>query len=212
VADWRSLAHRTIGDLEAAGIQLLLNHTAHTIHPSGNRVAVTDPRGRQRFLPYDRLVVATGAMPARPPIPGLELPGVHLLHTMGDTFAPRPRRHPGRAGPDPGAQRGRRGRSAHRRGTGGARRDRAHRAGVTAIRGGGGQRIDIPAAALFHGMTVEGRSDFDLSDTPPFGSPWDAVQMAAQTWTRHTHGRIPTQAPSHQDGNTSTSTVPPPRS
>jgi hypothetical protein len=83
---------------------------------------------------------------------------------------------------------------------------------VTAIRGGGGQRIDIPAAALFHGMTVEGRSDFDLSDTPPFGSPWDAVQMAAQTWTRHTHGRIPTQAPSHQDGNTSTSTVPPPRS
>jgi hypothetical protein len=32
-------------------------------------------------------------------------------------------------------------------------------------------------------MTVEGLSDLDLSYTPPFGSPWDAVQMAAQTWT-----------------------------
>jgi NADPH-dependent 2,4-dienoyl-CoA reductase/sulfur reductase-like enzyme len=87
VADWRSLAHRTTADLEAAGIELLLDHTAQTIRPSTHRVAVTGPGGRQRFLPYDRLVVATGAMPARPPIAGLDLPGVHVLHTMGDTFA-----------------------------------------------------------------------------------------------------------------------------
>ena len=87
VADWRALAHRSIGELEAAGIRLLVNHTAHAIHPSTNRVAVTDPGGRERFLGYDRLVVATGAVPASPPIPGLDLPGVHLLHTMGDTFA-----------------------------------------------------------------------------------------------------------------------------
>ena len=26
-------------------------------------------------------------MPVRPPIDGLDLPGVHLLHTMTDTFA-----------------------------------------------------------------------------------------------------------------------------
>jgi NADPH-dependent 2,4-dienoyl-CoA reductase/sulfur reductase-like enzyme len=87
VADWRALAHRSTAELEAAGIQLLLNQTARAIHPSTNRVAVTDPGGRERFLVYDRLVVATGALPASPPIPGLDLPGVHLLHTMGDTFA-----------------------------------------------------------------------------------------------------------------------------
>ena len=60
------------------------------------------------------------------------------------------------------------------------------------------KRIDIPATALFHHMTVEGLSDLDLSYTPPFGSPWDAVQLAAQTWTRQTRGGQPTQAASHQ--------------
>jgi NADPH-dependent 2,4-dienoyl-CoA reductase/sulfur reductase-like enzyme len=60
------------------------------------------------------------------------------------------------------------------------------------------KRIDIPAGALFHHMTVEALSDLDLSYTPPFGSPWDAVQMAAQTWTRQTRGGQPTQAASHE--------------
>jgi NADPH-dependent 2,4-dienoyl-CoA reductase/sulfur reductase-like enzyme len=46
------------------------------------------------------------------------------------------------------------------------------------------KRIDIPAGALFHHMTVDGLSDLDLSYTPPFGSPWDALQLAAQAWTR----------------------------
>jgi NADPH-dependent 2,4-dienoyl-CoA reductase/sulfur reductase-like enzyme len=48
------------------------------------------------------------------------------------------------------------------------------------------KRIDIAATAIFHGMTVEAVSDLDLSYTPPLGSPWDAVQAAAQAWTRHT--------------------------
>jgi hypothetical protein len=46
------------------------------------------------------------------------------------------------------------------------------------------KRIDIPANALFHHMTVDGLSDLDLSYTPPFGSPWDAIQLAAQAWIR----------------------------
>jgi Pyridine nucleotide-disulphide oxidoreductase, dimerisation domain len=62
------------------------------------------------------------------------------------------------------------------------------------------KRIDIPAAALFHAMTVEALSDLDLSYTPPFGSPWDAVQMAVQAWTRQVRGGQPTQAASHEVG------------
>lgn len=46
------------------------------------------------------------------------------------------------------------------------------------------KRIDIFATALFHDMTVNDLNDLDLSYTPPLGSPWDAVQMAAQAWTK----------------------------
>ncbi len=46
------------------------------------------------------------------------------------------------------------------------------------------KRIDIFAAAIHHGMSVEEVSDLDLSYTPPLSSPWDPVQMAAQAWSR----------------------------
>ena len=46
------------------------------------------------------------------------------------------------------------------------------------------KRVDIAATAIFNGMTVDAVSDLDLSYTPPLGSPWDAVQAAAQAWTR----------------------------
>ena len=36
---------------------------------------------------YDRLIIATGAKPVRPNLPGGKLEGVFLLHTMDDSFA-----------------------------------------------------------------------------------------------------------------------------
>ncbi|SRR6266508_3391701 len=84
--DWRDLAHRTTRDLEQAGLQLLLDHTAQVIDPAAKQVTLTSQHGEQQ-LSYDRLVIGTGAVPVRPPIDGLDLPGVHVLHTMGDIFA-----------------------------------------------------------------------------------------------------------------------------
>jgi NADPH-dependent 2,4-dienoyl-CoA reductase/sulfur reductase-like enzyme len=45
------------------------------------------------------------------------------------------------------------------------------------------KRIDIIATALFQNASVEYLNDLDLSYTPPFSSPWDPVQMAAQAWS-----------------------------
>jgi NADPH-dependent 2,4-dienoyl-CoA reductase/sulfur reductase-like enzyme len=87
VPDWRDLAHRTATDLQQAGLQLLLDHTARAIDPAAKQATVTSQHGAERQLGYDRLVIGTGAVPVRPPIDGLDLPGVHVLHTMGDTFA-----------------------------------------------------------------------------------------------------------------------------
>jgi hypothetical protein len=44
------------------------------------------------------------------------------------------------------------------------------------------KRIDVPAAALHARWTIERLNDLDLSYTPPFGTPWDAIQVAAQAW------------------------------
>jgi NADPH-dependent 2,4-dienoyl-CoA reductase/sulfur reductase-like enzyme len=88
VPDWRSLAHRTVNELEQAGIELLLEHTATRIDAHAQTITARDDAGRrERELGYDKLLVATGAQPIRPPIPGIETDGVYQLHTIGDSLA-----------------------------------------------------------------------------------------------------------------------------
>ncbi|HZR53830.1 MAG TPA: FAD-dependent oxidoreductase [Streptosporangiaceae bacterium] len=91
VGHWRDLAHRTIADLEAAGMTLRLDTTARRIDVPGRKLLVTVPGGAEELIGYDQLVIGTGAVPVRPPIAGLDAlsadDGVHLLHSMGDTFA-----------------------------------------------------------------------------------------------------------------------------
>ena len=94
VGHWRNLAHRTIADLEAAGMRLRTDTTGRRIDVPGRKVLVSTADGGEELLSYDKLVIGTGAVPVRPPITGLSGPGalgpgdgVHLLHSMGDTFA-----------------------------------------------------------------------------------------------------------------------------
>jgi NADPH-dependent 2,4-dienoyl-CoA reductase/sulfur reductase-like enzyme len=94
VTHWRNLAHRTIADLEATGMSLRLDTVARRIDVEGRKLLVTDAEGSEELLSYDELVVGTGAVSVRPPLMGLAGPdalgiddGVHLLHSMGDTFA-----------------------------------------------------------------------------------------------------------------------------
>ena len=91
VSHWRNLAHRTIADLEATGMALRLDTTARRIDVAGRKLLVTGADSAEELIGYDKLIVGTGAVPARPPISGLDAlgpeDGVHLLHSMGDTFA-----------------------------------------------------------------------------------------------------------------------------
>ncbi len=82
VADWRALAHRTREEILAHRIDLRPDTRADEIDPARRVLWVRDPTRGRVPLPYDRLVVATGAEPVRPPVAGLDLPGVFQLHTM----------------------------------------------------------------------------------------------------------------------------------
>jgi NADPH-dependent 2,4-dienoyl-CoA reductase/sulfur reductase-like enzyme len=93
VTHWRNLAHRTLDDLKATGMQVRLNTRATRIDVDDHRLHVVDDSGAEGVIPYDQLIVGTGAVSARPPIEGLDgagalgpADGVHLLHSMGDTF------------------------------------------------------------------------------------------------------------------------------
>ena len=87
VPDWHALAHRTSEEITSAGISLLLNHTVQSIESAQHQLTMRDAHGRIRAFQYDRLIIATGALPVRPSIEGFELPGVFLLRSMEDSFA-----------------------------------------------------------------------------------------------------------------------------
>jgi 3-phenylpropionate/trans-cinnamate dioxygenase ferredoxin reductase component len=73
------------------GIELLLDMRAGSLDIDRRIVHVAD--GRE--LPYDALLIATGARNRRPPIPGLELQGVIDLRTVDDCDRLRDLARPG---------------------------------------------------------------------------------------------------------------------
>lgn len=86
VADWPQLAHRTRDQLREAGLRVFLRHEATQIHADAHTVSTMGPSGSAVLFSYDRLILATGAVSARPPIPGSELPGVFFMRFMDDGF------------------------------------------------------------------------------------------------------------------------------
>ncbi len=66
-----------------------------------DRVTQVDPKNKKLKLQndgtisYDRLLIATGSHPIRPPIPGMDLPGVHSCWTLEDGRAIAKKAKPG---------------------------------------------------------------------------------------------------------------------
>jgi 3-phenylpropionate/trans-cinnamate dioxygenase ferredoxin reductase subunit len=77
---------------EEQRIDLLLGARATRVDPAAHTVDLDTGRS----VRYDKLLIATGVKNRRPPIPGLDLPGVYSLRTIGDADALRGEIAPGR--------------------------------------------------------------------------------------------------------------------
>ncbi len=96
--DPRRLVARTPEQFARQGIRVHIRHQVEGIDPERREVRVRNLETGEAFVDaYDVLVLTTGGRPARPPIPGLDLPGAFPLRTVEDGI--RLRRFLEREGP-----------------------------------------------------------------------------------------------------------------
>ena len=86
IPDRAALAVQTPQSLKAMlDIDVRTGTEAVAIDRSGKRVQLrTLATGEETWLPYDKLVLAPGASPLRPPLPGIDHPRVHTLRSLQD--------------------------------------------------------------------------------------------------------------------------------
>ncbi|WP_416370476.1 FAD-dependent oxidoreductase [Streptomyces sp. PR69] len=85
VADRDALIARTPEEHRERAIDLRMRTEVTEIDVTAGRVRARDlATGEQEWTGYDKLVIATGARPVRPPIPGIDAPGVHGVQTLDD--------------------------------------------------------------------------------------------------------------------------------
>lgn len=85
VTDRDQLIARTPQEHRERGIDLRLRTEVTEIDVAGSRVHARDvDSGAESWTSYDKLVIATGARPIRPPLPGVDAPGVHGVQTLDD--------------------------------------------------------------------------------------------------------------------------------
>ena len=80
-----ALVSRSPAEFRKRGVDVRTQHEVLEIDASNQSLRVADLEAAKEYsLPYDYLVVATGAVPSRPPLAGLDLPGVFTLRTLAD--------------------------------------------------------------------------------------------------------------------------------
>ncbi|MFJ8184696.1 FAD-dependent oxidoreductase [Streptomyces sp. NPDC096105] len=85
VEDRDLLIARTPEEHRARGIDVRLRTEVTEIDLDRGRVRARDlESGAESWTPYDKLVIATGARPVRPELPGIDAPGVHGVQTLDD--------------------------------------------------------------------------------------------------------------------------------
>jgi len=81
------LVARTAEEHRRNGLDVWLRTEVTEIDVAAGRVHTRAEDGTDRWLGYDRLVIATGAVPRRPPLPGIDAAGVHGVQTLADGHA-----------------------------------------------------------------------------------------------------------------------------
>ncbi|MGY0491117.1 FAD-dependent oxidoreductase [Streptomyces sp. WG-D5] len=86
VDDRDDLIARTPEEHRARDIDLRTRTEVTEIDVAGHRVRSRDldNGGTESWTSYDKLVIATGARPLRPDLPGIDAPNVHGVQTLGD--------------------------------------------------------------------------------------------------------------------------------
>jgi len=82
IAETGTHLRKTLDHFAQAGIELVHGRVAK-VDSAGHRVHLEG--GKE--LSYDRLLIATGSRPVRPPVPGMDLPAVHTCWTLADARA-----------------------------------------------------------------------------------------------------------------------------
>ncbi len=87
--DYKDLIVLTVDDARnKRGIDVRTNHLVLGISPNEKRVFYKELiSGKEKSIDYDRLVIATGASPVKPPIAGVENDNVFSLRTLNDGIA-----------------------------------------------------------------------------------------------------------------------------
>lgn len=83
ISDYRCLLARTPEQMAKQGVEVHVRHEVTAIDPDARMVTVRDlEKGREFTQRYDSLVIATGARPALPPLPGSDLEGIFVLRSL----------------------------------------------------------------------------------------------------------------------------------
>lgn len=91
-----AIPYLLMGNIKETGTYLrksLTHYADLRIDQVGGRATAVDPKARTvtldngSALKFDRLLIATGSHPVRPPIPGMDSPGVHPCWTLEDARA-----------------------------------------------------------------------------------------------------------------------------
>jgi len=86
--EWALFA-RSIEEFAQQGINVHIKCNARAINPARKAVLIKQENGMESWESYDKLIIATGARPIKPDLPGIELPGVLTMKQVPDAKAIR---------------------------------------------------------------------------------------------------------------------------